>query len=65
MTKLIVIAAIAAGAAIFAPQPMSAQSCTQGYEQCLNDTWDTSGFTRLMADIECFAAYVGCVRRTL
>lgn len=65
MTKLIVLAAMAAGAAVFVPQPVAAQSCTEGYEKCLNDTAHTSGFTQVMADIECFAAYVGCVRRLL
>jgi hypothetical protein len=65
MTKLILIATLAAGAAVFAPQPVVGESCTEGYIKCLNDTADTSGFLRLMADVECFAAYVGCVRRTL
>lgn len=65
MTKLILIASIAAGTVVFAPQPVAAQSCTEGYEQCLNDTHDTEGLVQLLADVECFAAYVGCVRKTL
>lgn len=46
-----------------APDKAEASGCTRGYQQCLNDTWDTSGFTRVLADAECFADYVGCVRR--
>lgn len=65
MMKTMLIAVIAIGTVVFAPQPASAQSCVRAYEQCLNDTWDTSGLTRIMADFECFAAYVGCVRRSL
>lgn len=46
-----------------APEKAEAASCTRGYEMCLNDTWDTRGFARALADVECFAEYVGCVRR--
>jgi hypothetical protein len=65
MTKLILIAATAAVAAVAAPRPVAAEDCVRGYEQCLNDTYDTSGATRILADIECFAGYVGCVRRLI
>jgi hypothetical protein len=65
MTKLILIAATAAVAAVAAPRPVAAEDCVKGYEQCLNDTYDTSGATRILADIECFAGYVGCVRRLI
>lgn len=41
----------------------AAASCLGGYYECLNDSWDTSGFERIMADVECFAGYVGCIRR--
>jgi hypothetical protein len=65
MTKLILMFTIAVGLVAYAPAPAAAQDCTASYEKCLNDTWDTSGATRLLADIECFAAYIGCVRGTL
>jgi hypothetical protein len=65
MTKLILMFTIAVGLVAYAPAPATAQDCTAGYEKCLNDTYDTSGATRLLADIECFAAYIGCVRGTL
>jgi len=65
MTKLIVATGIVAVATVFAPQPVAASECVRGYEACLNDTWDTSGWTRVLADVECFASYVGCVRREL
>ncbi len=65
MTKFIVTAAIVAATAVLAPQPLAASECVKGYESCLNDTYDTSGLTRVLADIECFAGYVGCVRRLL
>lgn len=65
MIKLILIASIAVGTVVFAPQQATAQECVEGYERCLNDTHDTSGLTRILADIECFAAYIGCVRETL
>ncbi len=52
---------IAAGAGL--PGQARAAICVDGYNKCLNDTWDTSGWQRLLADVECFAEYVGCVRR--
>jgi hypothetical protein len=63
MTKLILTAGLVAVAAAFAPQPVAADTCTDNYEKCLNDTWDKEGVSRFLADIECFAGYVGCVRR--
>ncbi|HEX7049694.1 MAG TPA: hypothetical protein VF188_05730 [Longimicrobiales bacterium] len=45
------------------PARAEAASCTDGYQKCLNDSYDTSGFTRVLADVECLAEYVGCVRR--
>lgn len=38
-------------------------SCTGDYERCLNDSWETSGFARVLADVECLAGYAGCLRR--
>lgn len=51
-----------AGTAVV-PAPASAASCTEGYMRCLNDSYDTSGLLRVMADMECLFEYVGCVRR--
>jgi hypothetical protein len=62
MTKLILMAAIVAGATVFVPQPVAAQDCTREYQTCLNDTSDTTGFTRWLADIECFARYTACIK---
>ena len=47
------------------PSVASAAPCTDGYMKCLNDTHDTSGFLRAMADVECFARYTGCVARAI
>lgn len=47
------------------PAEARASRCVDEYTQCLNDTWDTSGFLRVLADVGCFAEYVGCVRRSL
>jgi len=44
------------------PGQASASSCTAAYDKCLNDSWDTSGIRRIMADIDCFAEYIGCVK---
>jgi hypothetical protein len=65
MTKLILMFTLALGVVAYAPAPVAAQECTAGYQKCLNDTWDTSGATRLLADIECFAGYIGCIRNTV
>jgi hypothetical protein len=46
-----------------APEKAHAASCTDRYMSCLNDSWHTSGFARMLADVECAAEYVGCVRR--
>ena len=61
MTKLILITAIAAAGAVLAPRPAAAQSCTDGYVTCLNDSYDLTGALQTMADVECFAAYTSCV----
>ena len=44
------------------PAAASAATCVQIYQTCLNDTYDTSGITRILADLECAAKYVGCIR---
>lgn len=61
MKKLLLMLMIAASAAMVPAQPVSAQECTRGYMQCLNDTWDLTGIFQIMADIECFAGYLKCV----
>lgn len=65
MTKLAFILAAGVGAVTFVPQQATAQTCTRSYQKCLNDTWDTEGATRLLADVECAAVYAGCVRKTI
>lgn len=41
----------------------AATSCKDTYYKCLNDSWDTKGFERVLADIECGTEYIGCLRR--
>ena len=65
MIKLMLVLAMAAGAVTLVPQPVAAADCTTQYEQCLNDSWDTKGAVQVMADVECFAEYTGCIRRKL
>jgi hypothetical protein len=65
MTKLVLIATIAVGTVVFAPQPTAAQACTEAYEKCLNDTYDKTGVARILADMECMAGYIGCIRQIL
>jgi hypothetical protein len=59
--SVVLMAAFAVGS----PAVASAATCLDGYYQCLNDTWDTSGFSRILADLECGARYAGCMRRTV
>lgn len=65
MTKLIIILAAAVGTVAIGASPASAASCTEQYQKCLNDSWDTEGATRLLADVECAAEYTGCVANKL
>jgi hypothetical protein len=67
MTKsrwILPMAIMLAVAAAVPPRAMAA-SCLNGYYRCLNDSWDTSGISRILADIDCFSGYVGCVRRQI
>lgn len=41
----------------------AATACLDTYYRCLNDTWDTKGITRFLADLECGTQYIGCLRR--
>lgn len=61
MTKLMIMLAMAASAVTFVPQPVAAADCTDQYVKCLNDTHDLTGWVQVMADVECFAEYTGCV----
>jgi hypothetical protein len=58
---MVVLATAGAGL----PSRADAQQCTAKYQKCLNDTWETSGFARMLADAECFAVYSGCVAKQL
>jgi hypothetical protein len=63
-TKLMILAVVAATSAT--PSIASAaRTCVATYEQCLNDTWDTSGLTRYLANLECAARYAGCLRAVI
>ena len=42
----------------------AALPCLDNYYKCLNDSWDTKGFERFLADAECGSAYIGCIRRS-
>ena len=63
MRKLIAVLTMVAATMALAPRPATAQEadCTNNYVKCLNDSYELKGFLRLMADVECFADYVGCV----
>jgi hypothetical protein len=43
----------------------AATTCLDTYYKCLNNTWDTSGFERFLADLECGTEYIGCLRKLL
>ena len=63
MKKLIAGLAMVAASVAFVPQPAVAQDsdCTDNYVKCLNDSYELGGLLLLLADVECFADYVGCV----
>lgn len=65
MTKLITMVAIAGSALTFAPEPVEASECAAQYTKCLNDSWMLKGAMQLLADVDCFSEYAGCVRRNL
>ena len=63
-TTVMLIAIIAFSTA--APAIASAAtSCADAYDKCLNDTWNTSGFSRILADAECGIRYYSCIRKAL
>ncbi|MBW3554010.1 MAG: hypothetical protein KY466_10890 [Gemmatimonadetes bacterium] len=61
MRKTMMMLALAATAAPFAPAAVAAQECTDAYVKCLNDTHELTGVLQTLADIECFSAYLRCV----
>lgn len=61
MTKLMLMFTIVAGAALLTPQEVEAADCTRQYSQCLNDSYDTSGLLRHLADLECGVRYAACL----
>jgi len=56
MALMLVLTGLAA-----VPGQAMAQECVKEFEKCLNDTWDTSGFTRLLANLECATEYAACL----
>ena len=63
-TKMMIFA-ITAVSAVSPSMASAAKTCVEVYQQCLNDTYNTSGITRYLADIECAARYAGCLRQVL
>ena len=63
MKKLIAVLTMAVATVAFGPRTAAAQEadCTDNYVKCLNDSYELEGALRLLADVECFADYVGCV----
>lgn len=62
MKRIILGLAFVLGLVAFAPQPAAAEDCALSYARCLSDTWYLTGLLRMLADIECGADYVGCIR---
>jgi hypothetical protein len=63
-TKLMLFAFVVMSA-ITPSWASAAKTCVDVYEQCLNDTWDSSGLTRALANLECAARYAGCLRAVI
>ena len=42
-----------------------AATCTDRYYVCLNDSYDTSGILRVLADAGCLASYYACLKTAL
>lgn len=62
MTKTTLMLVLAALAVPLTAASLAAQECTEGYVTCLNDTWYLTGLLQTMADIECFADYLTCLK---
>lgn len=67
MKKLLAVLVFTLAAVAFTPESAIAQTatCTNNYTKCMNDSWMTDGWLQMMADVECFADYVACVRRKI
>lgn len=63
-TKLMLMALVAT-ITVTPSVASAAKTCVETYEQCLNDTWNTSGLTRYLANLECAARYAGCLRAVI
>lgn len=63
--------ALLLGLGAMLPEPAAAgifddiDACSAALMGCLNDSWDTSGFWRLVADLRCGIGYGGCVLEAL
>lgn len=47
------------------PSIAAAKQCVDQYYMCLNDSWNTSGIFRYIADVKCLLQYLGCVRDSI
>jgi hypothetical protein len=63
ITKLLLVLAVASAGVPAAAD--AAKTCQDQLNQCLNDSYDTKGFSRFLADVECSAQFAGCIRRLL
>lgn len=63
-TKLMLLALLV-GSSLTPSLASAAKACVDVYQQCLNDTWNTSGLARYLADLECAARYAGCLRAVI
>jgi predicted transcriptional regulator len=62
MRTSVIVAAMVASGAVAPAAAHAAASCLDQYYVCLNDTWDTKGLERYLADLECGARYYSCMR---
>jgi hypothetical protein len=51
---------IAVGTALPA-RAVAGVPCTDGYQGCLNDSFDKKGFAEILANLECGARYARCI----
>ena len=65
MTKLIAVLVAAAGLTVATPRDVSAAGCTEDYMGCVSDAGLLPEPYRSMKDLECGAAYTGCVVKLL
>lgn len=53
---------VLAALTVLAPAAADARTCLDAYYECLNNTYKTSGFERLIADVACAGSYYTCVK---